>query len=138
MSFNSNFSNPFAAFSEKRFFDNLPEDEAFAQIIDSYRLRVEDEYAYGGNTRGIYNEEHPRADFNAYLNRAEAAGVLPKWWNAEKRRACVAYGFKKANWSDLNCVVEKSDVIGHYKNPMMPMQLRMVAEMVEGSNVMAF
>ena len=88
------------------------------------------------NQRGLYNREHPRADFNAYLNKAEATGVLPEWWNAEKRKACVAYGFNKAHWSDLNCAVEKSDIIEHYKNPMMPMQLRMVAEMVEGSNVM--
>ena len=89
-----------------------------------------------GKHRGIYNQEQPRADFNAYLNKAEATDVLPEWWNAEKRKACVAYGFNKANWSDLNCTVEKRDITEHYKNPMMPMQLRMVAEMVEGSNVM--
>jgi len=131
----SSSTNPFTAIQENRFFDNKPEDEAFAHIIDSYRLRVEDEYTFMGKHRGIYNQEHPRADFNAYLNKAEAAGVLPKWWNAQKREACVAYGFNKANWSDLNCAVEKSDVIEHYKNPMMPMLLRMVTEMVEGSNV---
>lgn len=128
--------NPFAVIQEKRFFDNKPEDEAFAHIIDSYRLRVEDEYKFMSEQRGIYNQEHPKADFNAYLNKAEATGVLPEWWNAQKRAACVAYGFNQANWSDLNCAVEKSDVIEHYKNPMMPMLLRMVAEMVEGSNVM--
>ena len=48
----------------------------------------------------------------------------------------MAYGFNEANWSGLNYAVEKSDIIEHYKSPMMPMHLRMVAEMVEGSNVM--
>ena len=47
----------------------------------------------------------------------------------------MAYGLNKANWSDLNRAVQKGDVSDHYKQPTMPMQLRMVAEMVEGSNV---
>jgi len=128
--------NPFAAISENRFFDGKPEAEAFAQIIDSYRLRVEDEYKFMGETRGIYNQERPRADFNRYLDKAERKGVLPTWWNTEKRRACEEYGFDDSNWSDLKCAVEKSDIIEHYGNGMMPMHLRMVAEEVEGSNVM--
>ena len=131
----SSSGNPFATTQAKRFFDNKPEERAFASIIDSYRLRVEDEYAYMGNNRGIYGGEDPVADFNEYLDKAEATQVLPSWWNTQKREACVRYGLNKANWSDLNCAVEKSDIIDHYKNAMMPMQLRMVAEMVEDSNV---
>lgn len=90
---------------------------------------------FQGETRGIYNQEHPRADFTEYLTKAHAAGVLPDWWNNQKKRACVAYGLKAGSSSNLNGAVEKSDIIEHYKNPLMPMQLRMVAEKVEGTNV---
>jgi splicing suppressor protein 51 len=40
-------------------------------------------------------------------------------------------------WSDLNFAVEKEDIIEHYKDPMMPLLLRFIAEKVYGRNAMA-
>jgi splicing suppressor protein 51 len=36
-------------------------------------------------------------------------------------------------WSSLSRAVEKSDIVEHYGDPTMPMQLRMLGEQVYGS-----
>jgi splicing suppressor protein 51 len=36
-------------------------------------------------------------------------------------------------WSSLNCAIEKGDVIEHYSDPMLPLQLRMFAEQIYGT-----
>lgn len=67
----------------------LPEKEAFAQLIDCFRMRMEDEYTYGQNNIGIYAEENPVPVFKRFLDLAESRpGLLPPWWNAAKRREC--------------------------------------------------
>lgn len=58
-------------------------------------------------------------------------------WNAEKQNACVAQGNLRTEWSSLHSAVEKGDIQEHYKNNQMPMQLRMLAEEIEGSYIMA-
>ncbi|MCJ1397232.1 hypothetical protein MMC11_000424 [Xylographa trunciseda] len=129
-------ADQFAKIGDGTYLDSLPEKDAFAQIIDSYRLRIDDEYVFRGDAGGLYAGESPLPDFRRYLSRAEKkGGVLPKWWGREKRRACEKTAVDKAQWSDLNCAVEKADVIKHYGDSMMPMKLRMLAEEVEGSNV---
>ncbi|KAK3710703.1 hypothetical protein LTR37_010122 [Vermiconidia calcicola] len=120
---------------------NRPEAEVYTLLIDSYRMRVEDEYNFRGDVDddSIYGGGDPTKGFRRFLLEAEKrSGVLPSWWNAEKRNACVAKGDSKDHWSTLHCAVEKSDVQEHYKKPSMPMQLRMLAEEIIGSNVMAF
>lgn len=116
----------------------LPERTAFEHIIDAYRLRVEDEYAFSANTRGIYNEEAPLPDFRRFLNKAEKARtrLLPPWWSKAKRSECERHALT-ADWSNIQDAVEKHDISEHYGDPLMPMTLRMWAEMVEGRNVMA-
>lgn len=105
-------------------------------LIDAYRLRVEDEYSfegeadidslYGGAPSGILG-------FRKFLRRAASrAGLLPPWWNAEKKKACENFGMKQGGWSDLRCAVEKSDIVEHYGDPRFPMQLRMLAEIIIG------
>ncbi|MCJ1393321.1 hypothetical protein MMC18_006193 [Xylographa bjoerkii] len=129
-------SNSFAKIGDGTYLDGLPEKDAFAQIIDSYRLRMEDEYKFRGDAGGLYAGENPLPDFRRYLNRAEKKGVvLPKWWSGEKRKASEKTAVDRAKWSDLHSAVEKVDIIEHYRDSMMPMKLRMLAEKVEGSNV---
>ena len=71
-------------------FDGASERKAFEIVIDSYRLRVEDEYTMCGDARGRYGEMNPRPDFHRYLRRAEKkGGVLPSWWSPEKHAACM-------------------------------------------------
>ena len=130
--------NVFAKIDDGTYFDSLPEKDAFAQIIDSYRLRIEDEYKFRGDAGGLYAGEAPLPDFRQYLNRAKKkGGVLPKWWSREKRRACGRRAVDRAQWSDLNSAVEKADIMEHYGENIMPIKLRMLAEKVAGSNVMS-
>lgn len=113
----------------------LTEAKAFAAIIDSYRLRKDDEYKYNGDASGIYNEEDPLPDFRHFLTQAEACGdVLPPWWNQQKRRACERLALSD-QWCDINCAVEKSDIMEHYGDCLMPMRLRMLAERATGSHL---
>ena len=67
--------------------------------IDSYHLWVDDEYAFGGETRGIYNEDDPMPDSRRYLTKEERQSakeknegkevVLSLWWNMEKgKKGC--------------------------------------------------
>lgn len=37
---------------------------------------------------------------------------------------------KEGKWSELACVIQKSEIIEHYGNLIMPMQLRMFGEQV--------
>ena len=118
---------------------DCPEAEVYTLLIDSYRMRVEDDYAFRGDVSddSIYGGGNPVKGFRRFLQKAEArSGVLPSWWNAEKRKACIAKGNAKDHWSSLHFAVEKSDIQEHYKNNMMPMQLRMLAEEIIGTNVM--
>jgi splicing suppressor protein 51 len=118
------------------YLSRLPEARAFAAIIDSYRLRVEDEYTFRGDASGLYGDEDPLSCFRDYLDQAEQCGeVLPPWWNQAKRRACENQAMRKSEWSYLGCPVEKPDIQEHYGDNLMPMRLRMLAERVTGSHV---
>ena len=73
----SDSNNAFVSILEGRFFDGKPKKEAFAQIIDSYRLRVEDEYKFMANHRGIYNEEDPKKDLVPVLPTPKRKASFP-------------------------------------------------------------
>lgn len=69
--------------------------------------------------------------FQAFMNvLSSRPGLLPPWWNTEKQKECEEFGESGANWSSLKKQVTKADVIEHYGEPKMPMQLRMFAEEV--------
>lgn len=63
--------------------------------------------------------------------------VLPRWWNKEKAKDCEKLG-RQRGWSSLSSAVEKSDIVEHYGDPVMPMQLRMLAEWIYGSNAYGY
>ena len=115
----------------------FPEKEAFAQLIDCFRMRMEDEYIYGQNNIGIYAKESPVPVFKRFLDLAESRpGLLPPWWNAAKRRECEKMSVDRNGWSDINCAVEKNDIMEHYNNNSMPMMLRVLGEKVYGRGFM--
>jgi splicing suppressor protein 51 len=112
------------------------EEEAMDQLIDAYRLRVEDDYAFAGNNHGLYAMEDPYPDFKSFLDLAESkTGILPKWWNEEKRKICERRALNRDGWSCIAFAVEKPDIQEHYDDSMMPMKLRMLAEMVYGRGI---
>ena len=112
------------------------EKDAFRQLIDCYRMRVEDDYVFSGDTRGLYNDDDPLTDFQDFLDLAEKrSGVLPSWWSPAKRRQCEESGLGLQQWSDLSAAVEKQDIIEEYGDPTMPMKLRFLADEVYGTRV---
>ena len=118
------------------YLDCFSEEDAMDRLIDAYRLRVEDEYVYLGENRGLYALDDPFPDFCDFLNLAESKkGVLPKWWNRSKRMICHTRALNEDNWCYIRFAVEKSDVQEHYKDSMIPMMLRMLAEQVYGRGV---
>lgn len=98
---------------------------------------MEDEYTYGANNIGIYAEENPVPVFKRFLDLAESrTGLLPPWWNAQKRQECERMAVDSNGWSDINCAVEKSDIQEHYNNSTMPMMLRVLGEKIYGRGFM--
>ncbi|KAM0466375.1 hypothetical protein ACHAPV_001334 [Trichoderma viride] len=125
---------PFTRLDNGTWLHNRPEIDVYRLLIDAYRLRVEDTYVmegdfmegsiYAGNTDGLRG-------FRNFLRRAATvSGLLPPWWNNEKKAACEQLGMDTSQWSDLRCAVEKHDIIEQYGDPQFPMQLRMLAEAV--------
>ena len=127
------------------YFDMLPlENDVMDQLIDAYRMRVEDDHRYRGDNHGLYIGGDPLEDFKGFLDKAEAqmgkeqqgeakrSGILPRWWNQEKRTGCEQRAMRRDLWSSLHYVVEKHDIQEHYMDNLMPMKLRMLAETVYG------
>lgn len=127
------------------FFKNLAPDnylhkfsekDTYAQLIDCYRMRAEDDYKFAGDARGLYKEEDPLSDFQEFLDLAEKrTGLLPRWWKADKRMACERLAVDGTQWCDINRKVEKKDVIERYGDNVMPMKLRLLAEKVYGKKI---
>lgn len=118
---------------------SFSEDDMYNQLIDCYRMRVEDDYVFSADNRGLYNQEDPLPDFRRFINLAEKRpGILPAWWSVDKRRACMRKAVLDSSWSDINCAVEKHDIVEHYKDNMMPMKLRLLAEKIYRKKVSMF
>ena len=99
-------------------------------------MRVEDDYKYAGYTHGLYDEDNLFPDFRRYLDLAESRkGLLPKWWNQDKRRMCERVAGDDTEWAHIGFAVEKGDIIEHYGDPMMLARLRMLAERVYGEKI---
>lgn len=125
--------------SSSTWLHNRPEAEVFTLLIDSYRMRMEDEYVFRGDVDddSLYGEGDPTKGFRRFRQKAERkTGVLPSWWTKEKRDACIAKGNRQDHWNSLHGAVEKHDNQEHYKDSSMSMQLRMLAEEILGDNVM--
>ncbi|KKY27261.1 putative mynd domain [Phaeomoniella chlamydospora] len=97
---------------------------------------MDDDYKFDGDVEaGSLYDGSPSGEpsFRRYMNKVQRKkNLLPPWWSAESVRECLTHG-RNNSWSNLNCAVEKSDIIEHYGHPLMPMQLRMFAEQVYGT-----
>lgn len=113
-------------------------DSVFEILIDTYRLRVEDEFRLLGTLRGVYNTgEKPFADFRRFLDLAEKTEpcILPNWWNKETRRSCERVAKAFGGRCNVHRSVKRVEVEKHYKDGVMPVKLRMLAESVYGGRV---
>lgn len=129
-------SDFFKGLADSNTLHGIPEKDAFVRLIDCYRMRVEDDYKFAGEARGLYNDENPLPDFQQFLDLAQKRkGVLPKWWSGEKRSECERLATDVTQWACLSSAVEKSDVMEHYEDSLMPMKLRMLAEEIYGKKI---
>ena len=114
----------------------MSETDVYDQLIDAYRLRIEEQFIRGGDACGLYNGDDPRPDFKRFLTKAERRpGLLPSWWSIEKRKICEKRAVDSVTWSDINCAVQKRDIQEHYEDSMMPVKLRMLGFQIYGSLV---
>lgn len=114
----------------------LSEKDVFAQLIDSFRLRITEEAEYGGNIRGTYADRDIRSAFGAFLDLAESReGILPYWWNKLKREECESMAADAKGWSDINCAVDKHQIVEHYEDILMPVMLRVLGEKIYGKGL---
>lgn len=119
---------PFHRLNDKTWLHDRPETDVFKLLIDTYRLRLTDNYTFGdgGGASG-------ETGFEQFLGQAEARdGLLPSWWSPEKQAACINLG-KQGGWSDLSKKVDKSGIVERYGQPTAPMQLRLLGEKVIGT-----
>ncbi|KAI8602168.1 putative MYND domain protein [Dissophora ornata] len=128
---------PFHQLHAKKWLHGRSEQDVFKLLIDTYRLRLDDDYKYGGDadTNSIYGgAPDGREGFLKFLVLAEnQRALLPSWWSKEKANECVTLGMEKEGWSSLANPAEKADLVEHYGDPLMPMQLRMFGEQVYGT-----
>jgi splicing suppressor protein 51 len=101
---------------------------------------MEDEYTFKGDNYGIYGGESPVPPFKKFMGLAEKREkLLPSWWNKKKRQECERLACNKSGrneWADIHSAVEKSDIIEHYGDGMMPMKLRVLGEKIYGKSFM--
>ncbi|OBT58476.1 hypothetical protein VE04_01499 [Pseudogymnoascus sp. 24MN13] len=129
--------NDMFGLSNDDFLHDRPEGEVFNLLIDSFRMRVEDESVYGGNTIGVYNGENILPLFKKFLSLAESRQkLLPTWWSSVERGECERLAESGSQWSDINCAVEKSEIQDHYNDNLMPMKMRILAEKIYGKGFM--
>ncbi|KAI0973731.1 putative MYND domain protein [Xylaria arbuscula] len=109
-------------------------------LIDSYRLQAAKREASEGNTaeeRIYVGAESNYSDFQKFLEQAVSRpGLLPPWWNASKQLACEDLSMSLSEWSSIRCTVKESEIVEHYGDKQFPAQLRMLAEMVTGRELM--
>ena len=130
------FGDFFKNICQDNYLHQFSQKDAFTQLIDCYRMRVEDDYNFAGDTRGLYNGDDPLPDFQEFLDMAETrSGILPSWWSDAKRTECETMAVDAAEWSDVNAAVEKQYVIEHYGDRLMPMKLRLLAEKIYGTKI---
>lgn len=131
--------NPFTRLDQSAYLHDRPEADVFKLLIDSFRLREADDLQFEQKTnpRSIYTGASSSSEpFRQYIAKAASCGfLLPSWWTDRKFEECVAFGEGGA-WSDLRKKVTKPDIIKHYGDDKMPMQLRMLAEVIYGRGLM--
>ncbi|KAJ5794180.1 hypothetical protein N7457_000779 [Penicillium paradoxum] len=137
-----NIEQPFYQLEAGKWLCDRPEEDVYKLLIDAYRLRLDDDYKFGGiaDRDSIYGgANHGKMGFTRFLRLIEQKrGLLPDWWSPSKATECVRYGssvdpsFNLRWWSDLANAITKSDVAEHYEDLFMPIQLRLFAEEVYG------
>lgn len=131
-------TNPMTRLHQKTWLHDRTEKDVYKLLIDSYRLKMADDFNLEGKPEddSIYTPAgaaNPPAGFQKYLTQAASKpGLLPPWWNEEKQKECEALAMAGDDWLALNKKVQKGDINGHYGDDRFAMQLRLVREQITG------
>ncbi len=118
------------------FLHHFPETTVFEILDDAYDLRVVDRVKLLTPDDAAPAEGGGWSAFERFLDLAEKrGGLLPGWWCAGKRRECERFAAQAAELG-----VDAPKVNGHwvmlrYRDFLMPMKLRLLAERVYGTRV---
>jgi splicing suppressor protein 51 len=127
---------PFTAISKNLFFHDRPEEKTFQLLIDTQRMRQQDEYSIDGiNMPGSIYDKEPSSEkaFREFIRKAQGVpGYLPPWWKETSTDDCIEYARNSTGFS-LAAAQEKQDIQKTWGDDRMPMKLRMVAERVYGN-----
>ncbi|KAF6806481.1 mynd domain-containing protein [Colletotrichum sojae] len=129
---------PFTRLEEGTYLYDRPEQDVYRILVDTYRLRMEDNLKIDGTREPdcIYSpgQTDGLPGFRRFLAAAATkmrGRLLPPWWSEEKQKECEKLG-AESGWYSLKSKITKADVIEHYGDDHFPMQLRMVGEFVWG------
>lgn len=115
---------------------NIPQEETYRRLIDTYRLRAADALLMGGEERGwtydLRNGGPPKDDFHNFLVKARKQDVLPTWFGLEAQHACIEYAMNSEGNSFIGHAIDAEDVEEDYKDKSMPTKMRAVAAYIYG------
>ncbi|KAI9829831.1 MAG: hypothetical protein M1826_005408 [Phylliscum demangeonii] len=131
-------AKPFHRLEARTWLHDRSEQDVYKLLTDAYRFRMEDDCMLTGDVSNASRyggaADSGRRHFRRFLSLAERrTGLLPPWWSPTHAAACEREAMDEHRWSRLTSSVEKGDLIEHYANSLMPMQLRMFAEQVYGT-----
>ncbi|KAF3921772.1 hypothetical protein AA313_de0201376 [Arthrobotrys entomopaga] len=128
---------PFHNLEAGTWLHNRSEKETFTLLIDTYRFRANDNLNLEGKTdpdNVLGGAADSSVGFRRFLGLIEQKSqLLPSWWTPQKSEDCVEYGMNTTEWQSLSKSTSKDDIINHYQDQYMPMQLRLFGEQVYGT-----
>ncbi|KAG6549217.1 hypothetical protein Mapa_009203 [Marchantia paleacea] len=120
--------------------EGLTHEEVYVKLIDSFRLRRDDEYTFSAEICEFYGGGNPLPGFKHYMKQAKKKKILPSWWTSEDDRKINVTSMSH-EWANLNYAVEKSDIEDHYfplNKPFEHVTLRLLAEQITGQSPCTF
>ncbi|KAK6535761.1 hypothetical protein TWF281_000013 [Arthrobotrys megalospora] len=128
---------PFHRLDAETWLQNRSEANTFQLLIDTYRFRAQDDYKLENKIDAdnvLGGAKDSSKGFRRFLGLAAAKPhLLPAWWTSEKEQECVDFGMDAQKWQSLYKSISKEEIIEHYGDAYMPMQLRMFGEQVYGT-----
>ncbi|KAH6844553.1 hypothetical protein B0I37DRAFT_164930 [Chaetomium sp. MPI-CAGE-AT-0009] len=128
---------PFTRLANGTWLHDRPEKDVYRILIDAYRLRALDDHTAEGGALGdsqIYGGVSSQVrGFRRFLRFANSlSGLLPPWWDAEKRLECESFAMGPSRFQYLRSAVNSGAIMKHYYDARFPLQLRILAEEVYG------
>lgn len=134
---------PFTALKNGTWLYNRPKNDVFKLLVDTYRMRMEDEYVFEGEVDedSLYSGADPESaarHFKRFLNKTirldakRNKKLLPEWWSKDSVKECFEFA-RTDDFSNVGFAAEKHDIQEHYCQSDMPMQLRIFSEKIDGT-----